>query len=311
MVSFSQHPDFSHTLLHVSDTHLLAGDRLLYGSIKADELLASFLQRVVDSGQSIDALVFTGDLADRGEEEAYRRLKDLVTPYASALGCEIVWVMGNHDEIPAYSKILFGTESDSPQDRVYDLRGLRLIALDTSVPGYHHGELTEAQLDWLRQELATPAEHGTLLALHHPPIPTPIQLMGLIELDNQDALADVVRGSDVRGVLAGHLHYGTFSQFAGVPISVAPAVCYNIDLLGKAGRTLSAKPTARASSFLHVYPEHVVFSAVSLEDSLEFGSFAVEEIENIRLMGPEERRAMFSAKDSDFNQRVDQRQVGD
>lgn len=311
-MSFSQHPDFSHTLVHLSDTHLLAGDRKLYGSIDADAILSTFLQRLVDSGQSIDALVFTGDLADRGEADAYVRLKDLVTPFADQMGAQIIWVMGNHDEIPPYSAVLFGgSDTNAPQDRVYDLRGLRVIALDTSVPGFHHGELAMSQLEWLAKELATPAPHGTLLALHHPPIPTPISLMGLIELENQPALADVVRGTDVRGVLAGHLHYGTFSQFAGVPVSVAPAACYNIDLLGPAGRILSSKPTGRAGALVHLYPEHVVFSAVSLDDDVEFGSFAAEEIESIRLMTPEQRRAIFSDKTSDFNRRVDQNQAAD
>ena len=51
--------------------------------------------------------------------------------------------------------------------------GLRIIALDTSVPGYHHGELTDAQLAWLADVLATPAPHGTLLALT-PPLPVPM-----------------------------------------------------------------------------------------------------------------------------------------
>ncbi len=32
---------------------------------------------------------------------------------------------------------------------------LRVITLDSSVPGHHYGEITDGQLDWLRAELAT------------------------------------------------------------------------------------------------------------------------------------------------------------
>ena len=64
--------------------------------------------------------------------------------------------------------------SAATQDRVHDVAGLRIVSLDTSVPGYHHGELTDDQLAWLADVLATPAPHGTLLALHHPPIPIPM-----------------------------------------------------------------------------------------------------------------------------------------
>src|SRR6478735_8666236 len=90
------------------------------------------------------------------------------------MGAEVVWVMGNHDERTAYARGLFGLDSDEPQDRVHDVDGLRIVSLDTSVPGYHHGELTDAQLAWLADVLSTPARHGTLLALHHPPIPIPM-----------------------------------------------------------------------------------------------------------------------------------------
>ena len=83
--------------------------------------------------------------------------------------------------------------SDEPQDRVVEVDGLRVVALDTSVPGYHHGELEPGQLAWLADVLATPAPHGTLLAMHHPPIPVPmLRAAELIELADQHRLAEVV-----------------------------------------------------------------------------------------------------------------------
>jgi 3',5'-cyclic AMP phosphodiesterase CpdA len=259
----------------------------------------------------VDALVFTGDLADRGERGAYRRLRDLVEPFAERLGATVVWVMGNHDEREPFSEVLFdGPGTAEPQDRVFDLDGLRLIALDTSVPGYHHGELTPAQLDWLASELSTPAQRGTILALHHPPIPTPIELMGLLELEDQASLARVIEGTDVRALLAGHLHYSTFSTFAGVPVSVCAASCYNIDLLGVEGTILSAVPGGLSASLVHVYPDQVVFSTVPLEDSAELTHHDASGLAGIAAMTKEQRREMFSNKNSEFNRTGDQKQSG-
>ena len=298
-------------MVHISDTHLLAGNAKLYGSIDSDAPLRLLMERLVASGITIDALVFTGDLADRGEEDAYRRLRSLVEPWATKLNTQIGWVMGNHDEREAFSSVLTGNEpSSAPQDAVSVVNGLRIIALDTSVPGYHHGELTLAQLEWLARELETPAEKGTLLALHHPPIPTPIELMGLIELEDQAALAAVVRGSDVRGILAGHLHYSTYSTFAGVPISVAAAACYNIDLIAPSTTILSAKTAGLAASLVHVYPEQVVFSEVPLDDVSEIMSYDASYRSVVEAMSAEERKAMFSKKDSEFNSHADQVQSG-
>src|SRR4029453_16265072 len=98
---------------------------------------------------------------------------------------------------------------------------LRILALDTTVPEYHHGDLLPEQLDWLREQLATPAEHGTVLAMHHPPIPVPtMEPAAIIELLDQDRLAAVIEGTDVRQILGGHFHYSSHSTFAGIPVSV-------------------------------------------------------------------------------------------
>ena len=311
MTAFSQHPPADHLLLHLSDTHFLGSGRQLYDQVDSDTPLRALMERVVASELPVEALVFTGDLADRAEADAYLRLRDLVEPWAQKLGAELVWVMGNHDEREPFSEIMWREDpTTDTRDRVIMLGDLRLIVLDSSVPGYHHGELTPAQLSWLRTELATPARHGTLLALHHPPIPTPIDLMGLIELDNQPAFADVIRGTDVRGVLGGHLHYSTFSTFAGVPVSVSAASCYNIDLVAESSKILSAKANSLSSSLVHVYSDQVVFSLVPMDDVPELTSFDSSYRAVIEAMSPAERREMFSNKESDFNQRVDRTQSG-
>ncbi len=107
-------------------------------------------------------LVFTGDLADRGEPAAYAQLREMVEPFAARTGAQVVWCMGNHDDRDEYARGLFGAEP-SPEviDRVYEVDGLRIVALDTSVPDYHHGEIGDAQYEWLASVLADPAPLGT------------------------------------------------------------------------------------------------------------------------------------------------------
>ncbi|MBT5576299.1 MAG: phosphodiesterase [Microbacteriaceae bacterium] len=311
MTAFSQHPPADHLVVHLSDTHLLGSGRQLFDRIDSVTPIRSLMERLVASELPIDALVFTGDLADRAEADAYLRLRDLVEPWATQLGAELVWVMGNHDEREPFTEILWREEPTmEPRDRVVMLGDARLIVLDSTVPGYHHGELTAAQLTWLAGELATPAPHGTLLALHHPPIPTPIELMGLIELDDQAALAAVIKGTDVRGVLAGHLHYSTFSTFGGVPVSVSAASCYNIDLVAQSSKILAANTSAVSASLVHLYPEQVVFSIVPMEDVEDITSYDASYRPMIEAMSPLERREMFSNKNSEFNRRSDQEQSG-
>jgi len=270
-MQLGQYPPAGHVLAHISDTHFLGGSRPLYGSIDTDANLASALSALEASKIDIDALVFTGDIADLGEPDAYGRVRRLVEPAAARMGAEVVWVMGNHDDRSAFRTELLGAADsegfgdDRPIDRVIDLGGLRVIALDTSVPGYHHGELTEHQLDWLGRQLSVDAPHGTILALHHPPVPSPVAYMQVLELQRQHELAEVVRGSDIRSILGGHLHYSTHGLFAGIPVAVAAATCYTMDVSAPDG-TLVGRSGGQSITLVHVYADQVVHSIVPLGD---------------------------------------------
>jgi 3',5'-cyclic AMP phosphodiesterase CpdA len=253
----------------VSDTHLLAGGRRLYNTIDSADRLRRLLDDIEASDGRPEAIVFTGDLADHGEPEAYETLRAMVEPVAARLGAQVIWVMGNHDDRAAFrSRLLGEMPSDRPIDRAFDVNGLRIIALDSTVPGRHHGEVTPDQLDWLAEELSIPAPHGTVLAMHHPPLPSVLDLAVAVELRDQSGLAEVLWGSDVRAILAGHLHYSSTGTFAGIPVSVASATCYTQDLTVPVGGT-RGRDGAQAFNLVHVYPNTVLHSVVPIGDYAE------------------------------------------
>ncbi|HEX7739308.1 MAG TPA: metallophosphoesterase [Marmoricola sp.] len=304
-MSFGQHDDPTHVIAHLSDTHLRA-DTLQYGAVDTVANLERTLRKLRLIDPAPQALVLTGDLADIAEPGAYELLRKAIEPVAAEIGASVVWVMGNHDERETYSQALFGAASSEPQDTVHDVAGLRIIALDTSVPGWHHGELSADQLAWLREQLATPAEHGTILAMHHPPIAVPATpVAALIELHDQQALADAIAGSDVRAIIGGHFHYSSYSTFAGVPVSVASATCYTMDLAPDR-RLISGVDGHQAFTLLHLYADHgdalhggqVVHSIVPIGDAAEVTG------EDIAMLGPlselprEQQFDMVSRKDS-------------
>jgi 3',5'-cyclic-AMP phosphodiesterase len=291
----------THVLAHLSDTHLLAGDARQYDVIDTVARFEAALDRISRIDPPPQALVFTGDLVDVGDPAAYRLLRELVEPLAERIGAQVVWCMGNHDARSAYSRELFGEESEAPQDRVYDVAGLRIISLDTSVPGWHHGEVTDEQLAWLGDVLATPAEHGTVLALHHPPIPAPMcPVAEVIELLDTDRLAAVLGGSDVRAILGGHYHFSSHATFAGIPVSVAAATCYLSDP-APLDRFISAVDGNTSVNTVHVYADRVVHTIVPVPDAPEVRGFGTDVVPLVEALSPEERRDMVSRKDSDFN----------
>jgi 3',5'-cyclic AMP phosphodiesterase CpdA len=261
-------------LIHLSDTHLRAAGSRLFDEVDATERLKSALGVIEASGISPDGIVFTGDLVDLGEAEAYTQLRELVEPFAARLQTRVFWVMGNHDDRAGFRGRLFDDTATAPMipvDRVDELDGLRLVTLDSTVPGLHHGELRDEQLAWLADVLATPAPLGTILAMHHPPVPSVLPLAASVELRDQSRLAEVLRGSDVRAIIAGHLHYSTFATFAGIPVSVASSTCYAQDLTVPIGGT-RPQDGAQAFNLVHVYDHTIVHSVVPVDAprTLEF-----------------------------------------
>ncbi|WP_374454689.1 metallophosphoesterase [Nocardioides sp.] len=290
-----------HAIAHLSDPHLIGGGRLHYGVIDNVAHLRASLARLAEVRPAPQALVFTGDLADQGEPEAYATLRSIVEPAAAAMGAVVIWTMGNHDERAPFAHGLFDSDDDGFQDRVHEVDGLRIVALDTSVPGYHHGELRPEQLAWLADVLSTPAEHGTLLAMHHPPLPLPmLRAAELIELHDQQSLADVITGTDVRGILAGHLHLSTWSTFAGVPVSVASASCYTSDP-APVDRLISGVDAAQSFTMVHTYDDRLVHTLVPLERGTEVSHVGTDIAEALETIPLEQAFELASSKTSQFN----------
>ena len=295
-VQFGQYPPARRTILHLSDTHLLAGNAPLGGRYDTAANLRRTLDAVEGLGIRPDAIVFTGDLTDLGEPDAYRALRAAIEPVAERLGAPVVWVAGNHDERPAMRRHLLDLEpTELPVTSVSDLGGLRLIALDTTVPGWHHGDLDDEQLAWLQGVLSTPAPLGTILAMHHPPLPSHIPLFDILELRDQGRLAEAIAGTDVRAILAGHLHYSTSGTFAGIPVSVSAATCYTMDLARPAAE-VNGMDAGQSFHLVHVYDDTITNAVVPVVDAQAGEYFSAEWVERMASLTPGERLEAFSRK---------------
>ncbi|MFC8347647.1 metallophosphoesterase [Streptomyces sp. NPDC057280] len=232
-------------ILQLSDTHLERTDAANRHGVNAHDSLRLLLDELRHQ-RGIDAVVVTGDLADDGSPEAYTAVQALVGGFARDVlgGVPVVYTTGNHDEREAFGKVL-GSGHGEPETvfaseageraAVSTVGGWRFVTLDSLVPGKVHGHLSAGQLDWLRDVLGTPAERGTVLAFHHPPIALDNPLQRVFGLRNPADLADAVRGSDVRVVLTGHFHLQLFGLLESVPVWVTPGVVNRIDLTAAPG----------------------------------------------------------------------------
>jgi 3',5'-cyclic-AMP phosphodiesterase len=242
----------------VSDTHLTADPA-------SAATLRTALARI-EAGSRPDALLLPGDLTADGEPGAYALLRELLEP----VSVPVVPVMGNHDELGAFTGA-FGTP-----DRVVRAGGTRIVALDSTIVGHHHGRVEAAQLEWLAAELADPAPEGTVLVLHHPPLPSPVPSVDLLRLREPEKLAEVLSGSDVRMIVCGHAHHAGAGVLAGIPVWVAPALLYQVDAFPPAGRL---RGIAGASiSRVDLFPDAATATAVPLDGAPVYDVDAAERI---------------------------------
>ena len=223
-------------ILHLTDTHLFGDDSRHYGVVNTASQLAAALAHVSDL--TVDLVVVAGDVSEDGTIESYQRVRQLVGDWAEAHGARAVFAMGNHDRREAFRAVLGGGQpgpeerlpaGDDPARPVVSVTqhdGWRVVVLDTSVPTRGYGNLEPEQLDFLRETLAEPAEHGTVIVMHHAPIDAQTDLLQALALDPADgeALIRLIRGSDVRVVLSGHYHHPVVETIEGIPVVVAPGV---------------------------------------------------------------------------------------
>jgi 3',5'-cyclic AMP phosphodiesterase CpdA len=288
-------PAPTHVIAHLSDPHLIAGGGLLAGHIDTERQLRNALARVEASQERVDALVISGDLADSGDPAAYALLRDIVDPVVDRLGCALVLTGGNHDERRPMARTLYGVDTDAPQDTVTNVRGLRIIAVDSAVPGYHHGGLSDDQFDWLARELATPASHGTILVMHHAPISYRSPVMQLLDFEDVDRLRGVLDGSDVRAVLSGHLHVTSFGTLGSVPVLVAGGVSY-VDDVGAPRELLMGVDGPQSWNLVEVHTDQVVGTVVPIAQHETWPALTEAVMAFMETVPEEDRREVFSRK---------------
>lgn len=116
-------------------------------------------------------------------------------------------------------------EGDGRINWVLDVSGVRLLGLDTVIPGQGGGEIDAETLDFLDGALQDAASRPVLLATHHPPFSCGIRFMDSIGLEGVEALARrlAVREGDLCSI-SGHVHGIHVSTVGGGPAITCPSL---------------------------------------------------------------------------------------
>ncbi len=209
---------------YVSDVHLTTGVPDSYMLVHESQL---FLQDIVKqlNGHNLSFVIFGGDQVHSvGPNDANWNLFQDV-----AQGLEMPWsfVLGERDitsEIPVDKMRTYGPdwkghgiETDKPYWSQNPLPNIHLIGLDTSLPNTTAGDISNRQLDWLKQDLQAAKRKLIIVFSHHPLLPPPPYDGGSpwdeFTLQRAAAVREVLGSSPfVHLAVNGHVHTSKVQQ---------------------------------------------------------------------------------------------------
>ncbi len=170
-----------------------------------------------------DVVIVTGDCVENGTPSEYERFRELLRP----LTMPVYVIPGNHDNRDAFLA-MFGAQGEHALEGFaqYTVEGwpVRLIALDTHIPGRGAGELCERRRQWLRDRLTEASTQPTLVFMHHPPFRIGIAVFDAIGLVDPAAFGSIIQEHpQVERIVAGHIHMMMLQRFHGTVAVTCPA----------------------------------------------------------------------------------------
>jgi 3',5'-cyclic AMP phosphodiesterase CpdA len=207
-------------LVQISDPHL--GEPAI-GGVKPKKALREVLAAIEALPDPIDAILVSGDLAEHAAPAEYALAAGLI----GGLGVPFHVLPGNHDD-RATMRAAFDLpgDADAPLDYAVDLGPLRVVVLDSTIPGEDRGGFDPEQLEWLDATLGGSPVQPTILAMHQPPLTTGMPDWDAVNqpASERRALAAVIeRHPQVAAIVGGRLHRIAASTLAGRPVLAAPS----------------------------------------------------------------------------------------
>ena len=251
-------------IAQVTDTHIKADGRLAYRKVDSAEKLANCVAHLNRLDPMPDLVLMTGDLVDMGRPEEYRVLRRLIDP----LEMPVYVIPGNHDEREAF-RAAFSDHDYLPRTGdflhyVVESHPLRIIALDSTIPGEPGGALCPERLFWLEERLSEDDARPVVICMHHPPFLTGIAGMDAQNCKDGAALGALIeRYPQVIRLLCGHVHRPFFMHWHGITASIAPSPSHSVSLDLQEGttHTFSLEPPSCQLHYWH--PEEGLVSHLS------------------------------------------------
>jgi len=225
-------------IAQISDLHLRTDGVLIHNQYDTQAAAALCVDHINRLAPKPDVVLVTGDLTDQGRPADYAQLRTLL----DRLTMPFYVIPGNHDDREnlrmAFADLGYLPETGEFLHYTLEDYALRLIGLDTVLPGEIGGGMRQQRIAWLASRLDEHPTRPTVLFMHHPPFPTGIRFLDKPAFEGARQLQALISTHrQVRQIVCGHIHRDITANWAGTCVAVAPSILYQMNLELREGGT--------------------------------------------------------------------------
>lgn len=217
-------------IAQLSDIHIRPKGRLYKDLIDSAQRLRRAVAHINALQPRPEWVLLTGDLGDEEHMDELLHAREIL----DGLTMPLLALPGNHDDREQF-RHCFADHAHLPRQGplhfAVDAGAMRIVALDATVPGQHHGQIRGEDLAWLGATLQARPQQPTLLLMHHPPFVSGIGYLDAYRCFDTEGLEYLVRQHpQVQALLCGHVHRVMLRRWGGTLAFSAPSTATEIDL---------------------------------------------------------------------------------
>jgi 3',5'-cyclic AMP phosphodiesterase CpdA len=181
------------------DFNFLAVNDLHYVDAKCAPWFERVIAQMKQSGEKIDLLLVSGDLADNGTPDQHHAIQEQL----KGAGVPYYVVIGNHDYGAGDDRKAYDAAHPGRVNYHFEHRGWQLLGLDTSDgTRYENTSVQPHTLRWLDETLPKLDPRRPTIVFSHFPMGEGVKMRP----KNADALLERFQAFNLQAVLNGHFH---------------------------------------------------------------------------------------------------------
>lgn len=210
-------------ILQLTDLHLFKNKTATMLNFNPYDSLQQVMHLVNKSiqEQTPSLIALTGDISQDYSQESYEITRQIFKdmPYP------LVATMGNHDKLPVFAE--FFTNPEDSVNKVFYLDNWMILFINSYWSGHIGGKLTENELTFLHNALASKGDKSTIIFMHHHVLSVKSAWIDKIGVSNAVDFLDVIdKHQNIKAVICGHVHQDTLTERNDVKYFSTPSTSW-------------------------------------------------------------------------------------